>query len=62
MSQPSSDDAMFAEAAPEEFQEAPEFQAPVQYRKPTFNIYSMMMLLSFLFTTAAAIILVTNIK
>lgn len=60
MSQPNSND-QFEQGMPSaDFQEAP--QPPVQYRKPEFNVYSMMLLLSFLFTTTAAIILITNIK
>lgn len=64
MSQPSSNDEMFGELADME-EMTSDAQAPApepQYRSPTFDIYSMLMLLSFLFTTTAAIIFYLNVN
>ena len=50
------DEAMFAEEATEEPMEG-EFAPPEkQYRKQGFSIYTLMLLLSFIFLTAASII------
>ncbi|MEL7497511.1 MAG: hypothetical protein AAFN77_07865 [Planctomycetota bacterium] len=62
MSQPSSDDEMFSDPMADQSLDQQEAEVQQQYRKPEFNVYSMMLLLSFLFVTTSAVILYMNIK
>jgi len=57
MSRPESfDESMFDDAAEDQLTNEQSQEPVKQYRKQGFSIYSMMLLLSFLFLTAASII------